>query len=421
MRRVIDWRSASISSKLARLRRMQLLNLALLATALLLLAASVRFQAHWPQLRWLQAFAEAATIGAIADWYAVVALFRRPLGLPIPHSAIIPRNQRSIGESLGRFVTGHLLTPQTIGERLERFQSTRQLAEWFSKPTNAAAFADSLTALLPVLLRAPDDADLQRLFRTAVLPRLAALDAAALAQRFIGLLLDTRLHDALLDRVLTHLDAWLIVNEPLVRDKFSEASKYTPAFVDTYVVRKFVEGTRTLIHEVAADPAHPLRSAFERALAEWAQGLSASPERRAEAQSLLQGALAGLANDQDLRRFREALARGVESDLARPDSTLRQSIAALTVALAQAIVRDPALLARLERSWLRLARALAARHGGQIAALIAEVVKGWDPEEAARKLELEIGPDLQFIRINGALVGGIVGVVLYAGAVLAGR
>jgi uncharacterized membrane-anchored protein YjiN (DUF445 family) len=407
--------------KRARLRQMQRLNLALLGASLVLLTASVRYQALWPWLRWLQAFAEASAIGAIADWYAVVALFRRPLGLPIPHTAIIPRNQRKIGESLGTFVAQYLLTPDTIVAKLERFETARHLAEWFVVPANAAAFADSVTGLLPALLRAPDDADLRRLFRTAVVPRLLALDAARMARKFIELLLDTKLHSTLLDRALTLLDGWLIENEALIRDKFAQASKYTPAFVDGYIVRKFLEGVRALIHDVGVDPAHPLRESFETALRDWSRTLVDSAEQREAAQSWLRGAVDAFAGDQDLQRLREALASRAEADLARADSVLRHSAAALIVALAQGVARDRAIVQRLEGSWLRIVRNAASRHGGQIAALIAEVVKAWDADEVSRKIEVEIGPDLQFIRINGAFVGGIVGLVLYAGTVVVGR
>lgn len=400
---------------------MQALNLILLGISLVLLVISVRYRPLWPALSWLQAFAEASAIGAIADWYAVVALFRRPLGLPIPHTAIVPRNQRNIGDSLGMFVAQHLLTPDTIVAKLERFGTAKQLATWMVAPQHAAAVADSVTALLPAMLRAPDDSDLQRLFRTAVVPRLMALDGAGLAQRFIALLLDTQLHSALLDRALALLDGWLIDNESLIRDRFAQASKYTPAFVDGYIVRKFLEGVRALIHDVSVDTQHPLRGSFERSLRDWSASLTASPEQRAVVQGWLHGAINAVAGDRDLQRLRAALAASAAADLARPDSVLRQTVAALIVALAQGVMRDQAILQRLESSWLRLVRSLAARHGGQLAALIAEVVKGWDADEVGRKLELEIGPDLQFIRINGAIVGGIVGLILYAGTVVVGR
>jgi uncharacterized membrane-anchored protein YjiN (DUF445 family) len=407
--------------KSARLQRMQRLNLALLFTTLLLLAFSVRYQAFWPGLRWLQAFAEASAIGAIADWYAVVALFRRPLSLPVPHTAIIARKQQDIGNSLGRFVSQYLLTPQTIGARLERLGGARRMIDWLTVPDNAQAFAASLTNLLPAILRAPDDADLRRLVRNTVLPHLARVDAAGLVAKFTSLLLETNLHSTLLDRALGPIDGWLTENEALLREKFGAASRYTPAFVDTYIVRKFLDGVRALIHDVGADPAHPLRDTLERALHDWVGQLRESPRQREAAQQWLHAALDAVARDQNLQQLREALALRIERDLARTDSALRQSTAAIVLALAEGIAREPSILQRLEAAWLRWVREQAGRHGDQIATLIAEVVGGWNPQEVVRRVELEIGPDLQFIRINGALVGGLVGVLLYAGTVALGR
>jgi uncharacterized membrane-anchored protein YjiN (DUF445 family) len=401
--------------KRARLRRMQRLNLLLLASSLGLLMASVHWMASWPWLRWVQAFAEASSIGAIADWYAVVALFRRPLGLPVPHTAIIPRNQQSIGESLGRFVSSHLLTPDNIVAKLREFDAARRAARWLAQPANAAGVAESLTGFLPALLRAPDDSDLRRLFRQSVVPRLLALDASRLIARLMDFLLEVGLQRLVLDRVLAALDQWLIDNEELVRRKFAQASRYTPAFVDAYLVRKFIGGMHTLIHDVVSDPVHPLRESFIVALRDWTAELEAVPQQREAAQLWLRRALESISGDEDLRRLRDALATRVEADLARPDSLLRQYTAALLVALAEGVARDATIPERLNRAWLGFARTLSARHGGQIAALISQVVGGWDAQEVATKIELEIGRDLQFIRINGALVGGAVGLLLYAG------
>lgn len=411
---------ANIDSAL-RLRRMRQLNLALLAASLLLLACSVYWRASWQGFRWLQAFAEAAAIGAIADWYAVVALFRHPLRIPIPHTAIIPRNQRRIGDSLGQFVTRYLLTPEHIAGRLERVRAAQRTLDWLRAPANALTCARSLCALLPGLLRAPDDADLLRLYRGTILPQLAALNAAGLARRCVELVVGAGLDDPLLDRGLKLVDRWLQDHEELIREKFAAASRYTPAFVDAYLVRKFLEGAHGLIHEVSADPGHPLRGALAAALREWSKELDASAEQRAAAQAWLRTLLETLVGDQDLQRLREALARSIEADLAREQSVLRESLAQFIRALAEGIGRDPAILERLEQGWLRWVRRQAEQHGGQIGALIAEVVGGWNAEEAAHRVELAMGPDLQFIRINGALVGGLAGLVLYAGTVLIGR
>ncbi len=400
------------------LRRMQRLTLALLALSLALLIVSVRFQSTWPWLGWLQAFAEASAIGAVADWYAVVALFRRPLGLPIPHTAIIPENKNSIGESLGEFVAQYLLTPENIVAKLQQFDSAALLSQWLATPANAQRVAASLTSFVPGLLRAPDDADLRRLLQQHVVPGLLELDAARLASRLIRLAHESGLDRVAFDRGLAAADRWFEANEPLVLEKFAAASRYTPGFLDRYIVRKFLDGMRALLHDVAGDPTHPLRGEFAQALEALAQELEHSPEQRAAARAWLRSTLETLLSDRDLQRLRDRLAARVESDLQRPDSLVRHYVATLIVALAQGTLSDRAILDRLNAAWLRLVRTAAIQHGGQVSNLIAEVVKSWDAHEVGRKVELEIGRDLQFIRINGALVGGTVGVALHAGTLL---
>lgn len=399
---------------------MQRLNLALLATSLALLAASVHWRSTWPWLRWVQAFAEASAIGAIADWYAIVALFRRPLGLPVPHSAIIPRNQRGIGESLGRFVSGYLLTPDTIVARLAQFDLARRASDWLAQPRNAGRVAGAVAGFLPALLRAPEDEDLRRLFRDGLLPELRALNAARFIARAVDLLLAAGLERVLLDRALAAADRWLLAHEQMLRDRFAQASRYTPAFVDAYIVRKFIGGIRSLMHDVVADPAHPLRGELIEALRGWSRQLESDPQQRAAAQSWLQHLLDAVSGDQDLRQLRDTLAARAESDLAREDSRLRRFLGGVLSATGAAMRSDEAILARLNAAGLTIARRLAARHGGQIAALIAQVVRGWDAQQVGARVELEIGRDLQFIRVNGALVGGAVGVLLYAGTRLIG-
>jgi uncharacterized membrane-anchored protein YjiN (DUF445 family) len=406
--------SVRATRKQAQLRGMQRLASTLLCASLLLLLVSVRYQSLWPWLRWLQAFAEASAIGAIADWYAVIALFRRPLGLPIPHTAIIPRNKDSIGRSLGEFVAQYLLTPENIVTRLERYDTAAQLAAWFATPANAGTVAASLASFVPGFLRAPEDADVRRFFQSTIAPRLLELDTARIAGRTLQLLVDAGLHRAVLDRALAGFDRWLVANEDLIKSKFAEASKFTPAALDTYIVRKFMEGVRALLHDVVSHPEHPLLGQFDHALREFIRSLRESPEHRHTARAWLRTLLENYATDDDFRALRNSLAARIEADLAQADSLLRGYAEALIIALAQGVVSDRAVLDRLNGAWLRFARSATLQHRGQISTLIAEVLKSWDADEVGRKIELEIGRDLQFIRINGALVGGLVGLALHA-------
>jgi uncharacterized membrane-anchored protein YjiN (DUF445 family) len=400
--------------KQSQLARMQRIATGMLGAALVVLLLSARYESVWPWLRWARAFAEASAIGAIADWYAVVALFRRPLGLPIPHTAIIPENKESIGESLGEFVAQHLLTPENIVGKLERYDMARQVAKWLALPANAARVAAALVSAAPGLLRAPDDADIRRFFGDHITPMLLDFNLARWASKAMKLVVDVGMHRTALAAGLKLLDRWLIANEETIRTKFAQASRYTPAAFDAYIVRKFMEGIRGLVHDVAADPAHPIRGQVEVALGELIRLLDESPAYRDAARNWTRHLLEHWERDEDFRRLRDAIASHVEADLAREESVLRRSAAVTVIGVAQGILQDQAVLDRLNGAWLKFARALTLRYRGQISTLIADVLKSWDADEVSRKIALEIGKDLQFIRINGALVGGMVGVVLHA-------
>ena len=400
--------------KQQQLRRARYLASAILFAALVLLFVSTRYAAVSPWLEWVKAFAEAAAVGGIADWYAVVALFRRPLGLPIPHTAIIARNKGAIGDSLGEFVAGHLLTPQNIVAKLEHFDAAGQAAAWLAAPKNAERITLSVTGFVPGFLRAPDDADWRRFFVTHVEPLLLELHAAKIAGRLLDLLVGTGLHRAALIGGLQAFERWLSANEEMIRTKFAKASRFTPAPLDAYIVRKFLDGIRSLVQEVVADPLHPVRRQVDEALIEFIRELSESARYRDAARSWLRDLLGQYAGDAGVRAFREGLARTIETDLARGDSVIRRYVSTFLIALARGMLADPVVLARINGAGLRLVRSLAAEHRGEIALLIADVVKGWDANEVSRKVELAVGKDLQYIRINGALVGGLAGIILHA-------
>jgi uncharacterized membrane-anchored protein YjiN (DUF445 family) len=400
------------------LHRARLLASAILCAALALLAISSHFASGRPWLAWVEAFAEAAAVGGIADWYAVVALFRRPFGLPIPHTAIIPQNKNAIGDGLGEFVAEHLLTPENVAAKLGRFDIAGRAAAWLAVPANAEGVAATLLGFVPAFLRAPDDADLRGFFEAHVTPQLLRLDVARFAARCLELLADTGLQREGLDRGLEAFERWLGANEETIRARFAKASRFTPAPLDAYIVKKFMEGIRGLIREVTADPAHPIRGQVDAALAAFVRNLDQSPRHRDAVRARLRAVLDRYAADAGIRVFRERLAGRIAADLARTDSTLRRSGAAFLTAVARGILNDAAVLGRLNGALVRFVRSLTAEHRREIAMLIAEVVKGWDASEVSRKIELAIGKDLQYIRINGALVGGVAGIVLHACMVL---
>src|SRR5258705_10780345 len=221
------------AARAAELRRVKALaTLVLAGTLAVFITAKSLLHVH-PVFGFVAAFAEAATIGGLADWYAVVALFRRPLGLPIPHTAIIPANKDRIGESLGQFVEQNFLTPENIVAKLEQHDTAKILARWLSDPGNSRVVAESIGEFIPGILNALTDDDAQRFFERTVLPPLLHLDAAKVAGKVIQILTAGGRHQPLLDEGLAKLEAWANANRDLIKTKFGEASRFTPPVFDS--------------------------------------------------------------------------------------------------------------------------------------------------------------------------------------------
>jgi uncharacterized membrane-anchored protein YjiN (DUF445 family) len=386
-----------------------------------LLVTCVLFQGEYPWLAWPRAFAEAGTVGAIADWYAVVVLFRHPLGLPIPHTAIIPRNQDRIAESLGKFVEENFLTPEIITGRLSGYNAAQALAEWLADRANSKAIADAVADSLPGLLNQIDETDVQRLFERLVLPQLRALEISRLAGEVLDILTRGDRHQPLLDRGLAALEAWLTANVDLIKAKFSEASKYTPAPLDAYIVNKFVEGIIALLHEVSASPEHELRHQFDGVVQELIVQLQTSPVHRRFGRTLMRDCIRHFGTPDTYRALLDHVRSRAIADLRVEHSVVRELITSGLVSVGRAVAGAPSIQHRLNAWWLDLARSLVVRFRSQLSMLITDVVKSWNAEEVSRKVEAEIGRDLQFIRVNGTFVGGMAGVVLHAAMLVVAR
>lgn len=408
-----------LAAKRSGLRRMRWLATGLLLAMLGLLALGLAFRTRWPMLDWLIAFAEAGTVGAVADWFAVVALFRRPLGLPIPHTALIPRNKDRIGAELGRFIEQHFLTPDNVTTKLAQLDPVGRGARWLSLPANRRRVASRLRDVLPPLLAALDDAEIERLIGNAVTARLQALDLARLSGAALDFVTEDERHQALLDQALVLVAGWLDRNRALIQTKFGEQSSL-PKFVDGYIVKRFVDGMIDLIREVADTPHHEIRRQFDRAVRDFVRRLGTDPAFRTRAEGLKQDVLRLLAPE----KFTASLWRELKRHLVEPGegvaSPLEQQIDRALGHLAQSLRDDAQMKARVDQAVTRGAGALTGRLRHQVGSLIADVVRRWDFREVGDRLELEVGRDLQFIRLNGTIVGGLVGLALHALLRLAG-
>ena len=407
------WKSGVDVAKLQDLRRMQGIALALLLTMVALLAATSFSVAAHPWTAWLKAFAEAAVVGAVADWFAVVALFRRPLGLPIAHTAIIPNNKDRIGESLGRFVEENFLTPENVMERLALVNIAKAAGTWLAEPANSDRAAAGICALVPRVLTMFQDEDVARFLTRTLLGELEKINLSTVAGETLELVTSGEQYQALFDDTVKGIERLIAANEALILEKFGETSKYTPEFFDRYVVDRFVRGIVRLLQDVIADPQHPLRMQFSDSTRKLVEDLKTSPEMHARGAAIKLQIIEHLRTKPYYAALWNDIKNRILADVASDRSRLRETASSLLNALGSGLVRDEAMQGKLNQ-WLQGAlETLMLAHRHQISLLITDVVKSWDAREVSEKIELEIGKDLQYIRLNGTLVGGCVGVLLH--------
>ena len=399
--------------KLRELRRMQAIALALLVTMAVLLAISAANVASHPWAAWVKAFAEAALVGAVADWFAVVALFRHPLGLPIAHTAIIPSNKDRIGETLGRFVEENFLTPQNVMRRLARANIAGACGAWLSERANSDRTADGFCAMIPRAVAMIEDEDVARFLTRTVLAEIEKVDLAPVAAELLELVTSGEQYQSVLDDALRGVEKLIVTNQASILEKFGEASKYTPGFLDRYIVSRFVAGIVRLLQEVVADARHPLRVQFTDSTRKLIDELKTSPQLRERVAAIKRHVIEHLQTKPYYASLWNSLKARILADVSADRSRLREGISSMLNVLGSALARDEVMQSKLNEWLLAAMETLMLAHRHQISLLISDVVKSWDARDVSQKIELEIGKDLQFIRLNGTLVGGCVGVLLH--------
>jgi uncharacterized membrane-anchored protein YjiN (DUF445 family) len=382
-----------------------------------LLAIAALLRPRYPALSWLEAFAEAGLVGGLADWFAVVALFRHPLGLPFPHTAILPRNKDRIGRELGLFVEQNFLTPENILARLDRVDLAGRAARWLAQPANAASVAATITDIIPRIVGAVDDKAVEQMIAHSVASRIDKLDAASFSGDLLAALTRDGRHQEALDQVLTALGSWLDEHRATIQARFGSQSRLTPKWVDSYVVNRFVGAIVDLIDEVVAADRHALRDSFDRYVEGFIERLRTDPALRDKAERLKQDLLRHLA----LERFVGMVWSEVKKRLIDdPSGAIKVQITAAIVDFARQARQDPALLERINHVTRSIIESALGRFRRQVSSLISDVVQRWNPQQVSANIEREVGRDLQYIRLNGTVVGGLAGLALHAALVLAG-
>jgi uncharacterized membrane-anchored protein YjiN (DUF445 family) len=403
------------------LARMKGIALGLLALAAVLYALARWLEPRHPGWGYLAAFAEAAMVGAMADWFAVVALFRRPLGLPIPHTAIIPANKARIGRNLADFICSHFLGTAQVLDKLRQFDAAGRLATWLAQPAHAEQVGRHLASTARYGLQALDDERVRQFLRHAVLSRLEQVDVARLGGRILELLTADRRHQALLDEVLGQLAG--LLDDEAIRELVAEgvaAEVRLLRYVGMDIVaaklltRKIVAGVGRLIAEMGDDPQHPLRLRFDDFMAGFVQRLQDDPALRLKGEAIRQELLAHPALADYLHGLWSELLAWLHDDLARDDSSIRSRIAGLALTLGDKLQADAPMQQWINAQLLAAAPQWIDRYREDIRRYIVDRVDAWDTAEMTVELERNIGTDLQFVRINGTLVGGLVGLLIHA-------
>jgi uncharacterized membrane-anchored protein YjiN (DUF445 family) len=351
-------------------------------------------------------------VGGLADWFAVTALFRHPLGLPIPHTAIIPRSKDRIGEGLGDFVERNFLAPEIIAARLRGLAPARHLALWLARPENARRAADQVTEALPYVIRSLGDPSVQEFVARSFGEQLKEMDLAPVAGRLITLFTASGQYDTLFDRALDATQAVLAANADRIYAIVEERSRWwVPKTVNRRVAVALIEGIEEVLAELRL-PDSAARERFRAAVEDFAASLVASPERRRRFDEAKNRLIEHPEMQAWLGGIWDEVRRVFLADLAAPASRTREAARTAILTLGQTLERDGEMQARLDLAIEHAALAVVPWRG-QIGALISEVVRGWDARTVTRRLELAIGSDLQYIRMNGTLVGACVGCALY--------
>lgn len=407
--------------KRARLHMAQMLAGGLLALSGVLYVVAQTLAARYPALHYLAAFSAAAMVGALADWFAVAALFRHPLGIRLPHTAIIPANKNRIAHNLGEFIQSRFLSADKVALAIRGLAPGRRLGRWLQRPATLTWLVDLARRGLAQLIRVGDD-PLRSTFHTLLRRRLADADGATVSARVLAIVSEHRHHQVILDEALLQLDLYLQhddVRNELVRS-IARNIEFLPSTLNIderfgrIILQRLYGALQTLLQDVRADRDHVLRRHFDEIIADVITRLTHDAQLRAAVHRLQADILGHAEVEQAFGRIWDGLRDELVDGLRVTGSTLSARVDEIVTVLARNFGRDRRAQQWIDDQVLRLAPPIVARYRHVVGDFIAEQVRNWNDEFMVEQIELNIGRDLQFIRVNGTLVGGAVGLIIYA-------
>jgi uncharacterized membrane-anchored protein YjiN (DUF445 family) len=389
----------------------------------LLLAMAVLFavtrllEPDYPWLGYVKAFAEAAMVGGLADWFAVTALFRHPLGLPIPHTAIIPRNKDRIGEALANFINENFLIPSVVARRMRNIDVAGAAGRFLRTPAaEGARIRQGASRLIADIFEGLDDERLGGIVKSAVAARIQKMEVAPLLGHALASAINEDRHVPMLEATIRWMARALEANEALIREMVHKKANWALkiAGLDAKLADAILDGLRKLTTEMSTDPAHPVRMKVEEALAQLANDLQTKPETRAKVEEMKEQLLANrsvaLWIDTLWQKGREAIIRAARN----PDAAMAGRLGEVLKSMGASLEQDARIRSAINQFVRRAAAGMAQSYGSSIVKLVSETIRGWDARTVTARLEAAVGRDLQYIRINGTLVGGLVGVAIHA-------
>ena len=402
------------AAKAASLRNMKRVATGLLIVMAIVFAVAFALQHRYPWLEYVRAAAEGGMVGALADWFAVTALFRHPMGLKIPHTAIIERKKDQIGESLGEFVQENFLSREVVDGKLRQLDVAGSAGRWLAKEESAARVAQEAATVVGAVLEVLDDRDVLVLVESLARKHMLAPEWSSTLGRILQRVIEDGHHKPAIDLLAERAEKWVAANRGMIVSTVAQHSpSWVPSLVDTLLGEKLHRELGKFVAGVRADPSHPMRQSIDAWLRSFAADMQNDPLMVEKVEALKHSLL----GDPQLRELAAASWSSVKAALldamSNPESELRRSMVAGIRDLGRRLETDGQLAAKVNLWVSNAAGYVIDNYRGQITSLITDTVARWDGRETSDKIELQVGRDLQFIRINGTVVGSLAGLGIF--------
>ncbi len=402
-------------------KRKQLRKYKAFATGLFLLMAAIfigttllqkNSDSHW--IGYVRAFSEAAMVGALADWFAVTALFRHPLGLPIPHTNLIENSKQRLGDNLGSFVVSNFLSPQNIRPYMMKLKISGFVGEWLGKEKNQDILIKNISDIVLDILNKLDDTAVSQFISKKVQEMTDDIRLNKIVGNGISYIIEKNDHQRIVTNLSSQIKNYILENDEMIKERVKKGSyTFIPSFVDNKIADKIANGLSDFFREIEEDPQHEIRSLITQKIQEFSVDLKEDPKWDEEFKNIKNDLLKGDKLNEYSNDIWLSIKNTLKNELQEEESSLKKYISKNLNEFSENLKTDESLQNKID-DWIRVtAYKYILRNTHQFGNLISSTVGNWQGKELSEKLELEVGKDLQFIRVNGTLVGGLVGLIIY--------